>query len=458
MPCSIMMQSRLSARRVDRTSRGKSLFCLVIYVDLGCILLRLRFYNHDPYSGNRDAYDCCQVVKCMHRGLREQGGEASKAAGSELIVSLCKAGDRMEALKVYEDMTSPLPAHPQHKLHPTTQQGVSKSAAKRQRAKQRQQQQEAGVATAVAPASTAVMQELAGSPVSDAKQAVLASSYSQQDTAQPEPLQMSHEPARFIPAETQHTAQDLPDDSVDGAKSVPPAANDDGRTSDTTDAHSHPPPTPASLTTEMPGTQSGTHPDMLREPGQHDSQATSSELSSSHSRKPSTAEAASSDSSSSNGTTGAAQPAAQILMSKPGRRTQPEIAEASASTGSAQASDAAQHHSSVDASHFSNSTQDEGPYRMDRSPQDPSGNPSNRGGVGLGSSGARGRGGQGAAQAESSLGNRPLVPASSDSSGHGRLVNSLKLSQKAICFPSIGATAALVHAFASADDIHHCFR
>ena len=42
-------------------------------------------------------------------------------------------------------------------------------------------------------------------------------------------------------------------------------------------------------------------------------------------------------------------------------------------------------------------------------------------------------------------------------SGHGKIVSSLKLSQKPV-FPSIGATAALVLAFAIADDVQQCFR
>ena len=42
-------------------------------------------------------------------------------------------------------------------------------------------------------------------------------------------------------------------------------------------------------------------------------------------------------------------------------------------------------------------------------------------------------------------------------SGHGKLVSNLKLSRK-VAFPSIGATAALVHAFAIADDVEQCFR
>ena len=77
-------------------------------------------------------------------------------------------------------------------------------------------------------------------------------------------------------------------------------------------------------------------------------------------------------------------------------------------------------------------------------------------------------GAQGAGQAhggpqEASLGNRPTAMAADAeaaavaASGHGQLVSSLKLSQKPV-FPSIGATAALVHAFAIADDIHQCDR
>ena len=55
----------------------------------------------------------CVVVPGHCRGLRRHGGEASKASGSELIISLCKAGQRQEALKVYEDMTAaPLPHAP----------------------------------------------------------------------------------------------------------------------------------------------------------------------------------------------------------------------------------------------------------------------------------------------------------------------------------------------------------
>ena len=47
--------------------------------------------------------------------------------------------------------------------------------------------------------------------------------------------------------------------------------------------------------------------------------------------------------------------------------------------------------------------------------------------------------------------------AAAAASGHGKIVSSLKLSQKPV-FPSIGATAALVLAFAVADDVQQCFR
>lgn len=43
------------------------------------------------------------------RDLRGHGGDASKKSGSALIISLCKAGQAWEALKVYEDMTAPPP-------------------------------------------------------------------------------------------------------------------------------------------------------------------------------------------------------------------------------------------------------------------------------------------------------------------------------------------------------------
>ena len=70
---------------------------------------------------------CCEPHAWLGcRDLRRHGGEASKASGSELIISLCKAGQCQEALKVYEDMTAPpLPPEPlpgtaglQHFRHP----------------------------------------------------------------------------------------------------------------------------------------------------------------------------------------------------------------------------------------------------------------------------------------------------------------------------------------------------
>jgi len=89
--------------------------------------------------------------------------------------------------------------------------------------------------------------------------------------------------------------------------------------------------------------------------------------------------------------------------------------------------------------------------------------PNEGGGQSSGHSGAQGTGQAHGSRQDAGLGNRPTAmaadaeAAAAAASGHGKLVSSLKLSQKPV-FPSISATAALVHAFAIADDIHQCDR
>ena len=387
--------------------------------------------------------------------MREQGGEASKAAGSELIISLCKAGDRREALKVYEDMTSPTPTHPPHAPHPLATKRISKSAAKRQRAKQRQ---EADVAAAVGSAvrasgaaATAVALQPAGP--SETEQEEINSHHGRGGARKQTANSSSVAETTFgAPLASQTAEQPAATGGVMSLPSTPErsAASDSQSASD---AHStSPTPPPKGL-----GAESWTDPVKPSE------QATASDPAHGDSSDLQTPEAAPDLFSSTNSNTNPlirrprARPPVSTLLSKPDRR-QPSIpaVDTQAGSPSEQASDVPQRH---DPAELLLHPSDSDVYTFGSSQQGQDHSPDGKSGVNLGSRGDKGGGREGP-QAGAVLGKRPVAPVGSNdgSQGHARLVGSLKLSQRAICFPSIGATAALVHAFAIVDDIQQCFR
>lgn len=389
---------------------------------------------------------------CGCRGLREQGGEASKAAGSELIISLCKAGDRMEALKVYQDMTTPTPTHHQHPPHPPGKKGLSKSAAKRQRAKQRQEA--ANVTTAVGAvvgtAATAVKAQLAGESSSWTDQLVLDSHDGQAGTKN----QTENAPVVYgTTSGARHpalTAEQLPEAVNDQLSSAPSSTSDlSGGSQAPIRADAHQPstgvasqPQTASITPIKQATASGPSQD-------HSSglQATEPPLVPSSSSSSGT----SSGSSGSSSDGPASMPAVDTLLLKPDRQQPSSPVEDTHASSASERTDEAPpkllHHSDPIPHNDTHSSSNP------RQQQDCS--PGGVGGVGVGLSGHE-EGGPKGLQTGAILGKRPVAPASGG--GHVRFVGSLKLSQRAICFPSIGATAALVHAFAMADNIQECFR
>lgn len=395
------------------------------------------------------------------RGLREQGGEASKAAGSELIISLCKAADRMAALKVYQDMTSPTPTHHLHTLPGPGKKGVSKSAAKRQRAKQRQEAGDAAAVGAAARASraaaTAVGSQAAGDSASETQQVDFERHHGDSGTRN----QTANLPA--LTGNTSQTGAHLPNQTaeqlaeayVDGELSPPSAsalstARQGGRSPNNVGAQKASPAVPPKSPASQPWTDTVT-------PSR---QATASDPTNGHvsGLQTTTETPVRFSSSASSSDDPASMPAVDVLLLKPDRQQPSEPADATyASSASEHTSDVSSQHDSAEL--LQHSDPPHNPYTFGGALQQQDRSPGGESVAGLGSSGDNG-GGPNGAQAGAILGKRPVAPASSSDSmrGHARLVSSLKLSQRAICFPSIGATAALVHAFAIAGDIQECFR
>lgn len=374
------------------------------------------------------------------RGLREQGGEASRASGSELIISLCKAGDRLEALRVYEDMTSPSSSSHRHQAmtkSPSKSVANSNTSSRRSAAKQRRK----GVSTAVAAVTTAEGHRQATAHPSD------HSNEAEGNTDMASALHHSG-------AGKQHHQSEMPvPDSLSQHGSRIPAAlaNDDSQhavdmavaTAEGQVSSRH---TSFAADFDQAPAATQTHSDPLDTRPQDDKSdaAATEDLQQASSLTVAAAATpadkqnhasplakASSSSSSGNGNGSQEIPTdAGSLLIRPSKRTPPQI------------SAIAHDHSEDDGltTHL---------------------------GEGGGQSSSH-HGGQEAGQAHGSrqdagLGNRPTAmaadaeAAAAAASGHGKLVSSLKLSQKPV-FPSIGATAALVHAFAIADDIHQCDR
>lgn len=366
----------------------------------------------------------------------------------------------MEALKVYQDMTSPTPTHRVHTLPPPGKKGVSKSAAKQQRAKQRQEAAEAAAVGTVARASravaTAVESQPAGGSASRTEQVDFDRHNGQAGTRN----QKAYAPAfnGNIPQADAHssdqTAERVAQSSLDAGLSPPSAsdlsaAREDKQSRNSAGAHKSSP----AMSHRGIASQPWTDPVMASK------QATASGPTNGHVSKlrTTTANPVRFSSSSSSSTGPASMSAMETLLLKPDRQQASEPAYAS--SVSENTSDASHRIDSAELLQPSDLPPGSDLHTLGSPQQQQGRSPGGGGGLGLGSSGDKGRGPNGA-QAEAVLGKRPvaLVSSSDSSHGHARLVGSLKLSQRAICFPSIGATAALVHAFALANDIQECFR
>ncbi len=362
------------------------------------------------------------VVEAAHvcsRGLREQGGEASRASGSELIISLCKAGDRLEALRVYEDMTSPSSSSHRHQAmtkSPSKSVANSNTSSRRSAAKQRWK----GVSTAVAAVTTADGHHQATAHPSDHSNetegiANMASalhhsgaSKQHQQSGLPVPDSLSQQGSR-IPAAL------AKDDSQHAAHTAVATADAEVSTRHTSFVADLGQP-PAAAQTHTPPPYTSCRLDesdaAATEDLQHASSLTAAAAATPADRQNLASPLAKASSTSSSGTNNRSQEIttdAGPLLIRPSKRTSPQI--------SAIAHDHSEDHG------------------LSTHPGE--------------------RGGQEAGQAHGSR--QDAEAAAAAASGHGQLVSSLKLSQKPV-FPSIGATAALVHAFAIADDIHQCDR
>ncbi|KAL0019221.1 hypothetical protein WJX77_010459 [Trebouxia sp. C0004] len=372
-------------------------------------------------------------------GLREQGGEASRASGSELIISLCKAGDRLEALRVYEDMTSPSSSSHRHQAmtkSPSKSVARSNISSRRSAAKQRRK----GVSTAVATVTTADSHHQATAHPSD---------YSNETDGNTDMASALHHSG----AGSQHHYSGLPQpDSLSQQRSSIPAAlpkDDSQHTADTAvvtaegEVSSRHTSFAADLDPASAATQTHTHPGdthaqddksvaAATEDLQHASSLTAAAAATPADKQnlaSPLAKASSSSSSSGNSSQEMTTEAGSVLI-RPSKRKSPQI-------------------STIAHDHSEN-------HGLAIRPAEGGAQTSSH------------SGGQGAAQARGSRqdagpGNQPTAAAgeaeaaAAAASGHGQLVSSLKLSQKPV-FPSIGATAALVHAFAIVDDIHQCDR
>ena len=375
------------------------------------------------------------------RGLREQGGEASRASGSELIISLCKAGDRLEALRVYEDMTSPSSSSHRHQAmtkSPSKSVANSNTSSRRSAAKQRRK----GVSTAVAAVTTADGHRQATAHPSDHSNETegntnMASALHHSgagnrhnQSGMPVPDSWSQQgstiPAASVKDDSQHAAHTA-DATAEGEVSSrhTPLAADLGQP-------------PAAAQTHTPPLDTGSGLDKSDAAAtqvlQHASSLTAAAAATPADRQNLASPLVKASSTSSSGNNTSSQEIttdAGPLLIRPSKRTPPQI-------------------SAITHDH----SEDHGVTV----------HPSGEGGAqSSGHNGAQGAGQAHGSRQEASLGNRPTAmsadaeAAAAAASGHGQLVSSLKLSQKPV-FPSIGATAALVHAFAIADDIHQCDR
>ena len=368
----------------------------------------------------------------------------------------------MEALKVYQDMTSPSPTHHLH-APPSGTKRVSKSAAKRQRAKQRQEADEAAAVATMVRASRAAATPVESQPARDSASQIEQVEFDSNNDQADARNQTADLPAQngntfqtgaCLP---DHTAEHVAEESVDGGLSQPYAsdistAREGSQSPNKAAAHKSSPATPPRGLASQPWT----------DPVTPSKQATASDPTNGHTNGLQTTTAtpvpSSSGASSSDGP--AHMSAVDILLLKPDRQQPSQPAdETHASSASADTSDVSHRNGSAELRQPSDPPQSSAPYPFGSPQQQQDRSPGGDSGAGLGSSGDKG-GGPSGTQAEAVLVKRPVAPASSSDSsrGHARLVGSLKLSQRAICFPSIGATAALVHAFAIVDDIPECFR
>ena len=361
----------------------------------------------------------------------------------------------MEALKVYQDMTSPTPTHHLHAPPPLGKKRVSKAAAKRQRAKQRQEADDTAAGTVVrasTAAATAVEPQLAGDSASQTQQVDFDRHSGQagirnQTANLPAQNGNTFQTGACLP---DPTAEHVAETSLDGglsqlSASDPSTAREGSQSRDKAAAHKASPATPSRGRASPPWTH----------PVTPNKQATASHPTNGHT---SGLVASSSSASSNDGLVSMC--AVDTLLVKPDRQQPSEPAdETYASSASEHTSELSHQHGSPELRQPSGPPQSSDPYPFGSPQQQQDRSPGGDGGFSLGSSKDKGEG-QNGAQAEAVLGSRPVAPASSSDSirGHARLVGSLKLSQRAICFPSIGATAALVHAFAIVDDIQECSR
>ena len=343
------------------------------------------------------------------RGLREQGGEATKAAGSELIISLCKAGDRHEALKVYEDMTHPASFHPKPPLKPPSQPGGRSKRAHRRAGLKHDQK----VATTAGAATTAGDPTLVRGNSSDR----VTSGGSRGGDQLPSLLNADQRTANSGGQGRQPSTSHLSLPAQDMFAATPDSLAPSSQLSGA--AVTNEAPVNAQTHTQPPEPVIGT---AAAEPQQNPPTPSPSK-----------------------------QHEASMLLSRPSRRTAPEI--------SAIAQDPTHNQGSSgtptdDALHPHTSAAGHNQYHAHSTSQmanlGHSLSHSNR------QKEASTR--PGGSNQQAGTGERLLAPpTAAAAASHGKLVSSLKLSQRAV-FPSIGATAALVHAFAIADDIHQCDR
>jgi len=377
------------------------------------------------------------------RGLREQGGEASRASGSELIISLCKAGDRLEALRVYEDMTSPSSSSHRHQAmtkSPSKSVANSNTSSRRSAAKQRRK----GVSTAVAAVTTADGHHQATAHPSDHSNATegnteMATALHHSGTGNQHHQSGMQVPDSWSQQGNTISAASAKDDSQHAAYTAVATAEGEVSSRHTPLAADLGQP-PAAAQTHTPPPDTGSRLDKsdaaASEDLQHGSSLTAAAAATPTDRQnlaSPLAKASSISSTSSSGNNSRSQEIstdAGPLLIRPSKRTPPQIS-------------AITHDHSED--HALTIHPNEGGWQSS------------------GHNGAQGAGQAHGSRQEASLGNRPTAmaadaeAAAAAASGHGQLVSSLKLSQKPV-FPSIGATAALVHAFAIADDIHQCDR
>jgi len=374
------------------------------------------------------------------RGLREQGGEASRASGSELIISLCKAGDRLEALRVYEDMTSPSSSSHRHQAmtkSPSKSVANSNTSSRRSAAKQRRK----GVSTAVAAVTTADGHHQATAHPSDHSNATegnteMATALHHSGTGNQHHQSGMQVPDSWSQQGNTISAASAKDDSQHAAYTAVATAEGEVSSRHTPLAADLGQP-PAAAQTHTPPPDTGSRLDKsdaaASEDLQHGSSLTAAAAATPTDRQNLASPLAKASSTSSSGNNTSSQEIttdAGPLLIRPSKRTPPQIS-------------AITHDHSED--HALTIHPNEGGWQSS------------------GHNGAQGAGQAHGSRQEASLGNRPTAmaadaeAAAAAASGHGQLVSSLKLSQKPV-FPSIGATAALVHAFAIADDIHQCDR